>query len=55
VKQSKEAFDEIRDQTVFVSQDKEDNLLDIETHLSWDFAEQVHIPYSSQQVVSIIL
>jgi hypothetical protein len=53
VKQSKEAFDEIRDQMVFVPQDKKDNLLDIETHLSWDFAEQVYIPYSSQQVVSI--
>lgn len=53
MKQSKEAFDEIRDQMAFVSQDKKDNLLDIETHLSWDFAEQVYIPYSSQQVVSI--
>jgi hypothetical protein len=37
VKQSKETLDEIRDQMVFVSKDKEDNLLDIETHLSWGF------------------
>jgi len=29
-----------------------ENSLDIELHISWDFAEQVHIPFSSQQVVN---
>ncbi len=29
------------------------NSLDVKLHISWDFAEQVHIPYSSQQVVCI--
>ncbi|RIB08973.1 hypothetical protein C2G38_2210123 [Gigaspora rosea] len=25
------------------------NLIDIENHVSWDFVENVHMPYSSQQ------
>lgn len=25
------------------------NLIEIENHISWDYAEAVHIPYSSQQ------
>jgi hypothetical protein len=29
------------------------NSLDIENHVSWDFAEGVHLPYSSQQEVKI--
>jgi len=28
--------------------------IDAKLHISWDFAEQVHIPYSTQQVVCIL-
>jgi hypothetical protein len=30
------------------------NSLEFENHISWDFAEAVHLPYSSQQEVIIL-
>ena len=31
------------------------NSLEIENHISWNYAEGVHLPYSSQQEVSFII
>ena len=50
-KNSKEAFKNL---TQDINPIRLANSLDIKFHISWDFAEQVHIPYSSQQVVCII-
>ena len=52
IKNSKEAFKNL---TQDINPIKLANSLDIKVHISWDFAEQVYITYSTQQVVYIIL
>lgn len=49
---SKEAYRTLNEQLVG---HKCENSLDIEIHISWDFAEQVHLPFSSQQVVITVI
>jgi hypothetical protein len=50
IKKSKNAFENLRQG---LNSARSANSLDIKTHISWDFAEQVHIPNSSQPVVCI--
>jgi hypothetical protein len=51
IKDAKEAFEKLNQDSNPI---RPANSLDIKLHISWDFAEQVHIPYSSQQVVCIL-
>jgi len=51
IKDAKEAFEKQNQDSNPI---RSTNSLDIKLHISWDFAEQVYIPYSSQQVVCII-
>ena len=51
IKNAKEEFKNLNQDSNLV---KSANSFDIKLHISWDFAEQVYIPYSSQQVVCIV-
>jgi len=51
IKDAKEAFERLGQDS---NPTRSANSCDVKVHISWHFAEQVHIPYSSQQVVCTV-